>query len=192
MGGDSWSWCDAVQAVMAIVTPVLGLGVVKHWLEKKLLNRINQEENANMSREDESNVQGTDGIRDFWKMAQENIPALKDRSIPTRRFWSIPYKSGIRLVYVVLEKEARVELYIDNGDDEWNLRTYNSWLDRKDLIEKRLGVFSRQVVWFSRPNSRAKGIGLRYDASGLGDRNGWKAIVDFYKMTAPSLMEAIS
>ena len=192
MSGSSWSWCDAVQAVMSIVTPVLGLGVVKHWIEKKLLDRINQEENVNMSREDDSNVHGKDVTHDFWKLVQSSIPALEGRSIPTRRFWSIPYKSGIRLVYVVLEKEARVELYIDNGDDEWNLRTYNSWLDRKDLVEKRLGELSGRFVWFSRPNSRAKGIGLRYDASGLNDRNGWSAIVDYYKTTAPSLLEAIS
>ena len=192
MYGSDWNWCDAVQAIGTALTPILGLGVVNRWIGKRLSEKIDREEVLNMDCVGESNSAAENSVHDFWQSVQSNVAMLKGRSIPTRRFWSVPHKSGIRLVYVVLETAARVELYIDNGDDEWNLRTFNGWWERKEEIEKQLRGSSGRVVWFARPNSRAKGIGLQYDASGLSDRNGWASIIDFYKTSAPLLMEAIS
>lgn len=187
-----WNWCDAVQAIGAVLTPILGLTVVNRWIGKRLSEKIDHEEMFNMDCVGESNVTKGNSAHDFWQFVQNEIPMLRGRSIPTRRFWSVPYKSGIRLVYVVLETTARVELYIDNGDDEWNLRTFNNWWERKNEIEKRLTGLSEQVVWFLRPNSRAKGIGLQYSLSGLNEPSGWKGIVDFYKKAAPLLENAVS
>lgn len=192
MYGSDWNWCDAVQAIGTFLTPILGLGAVKHWVGKKLSEKIDREEKVNMGDGGESNEAAENLVHDFWQLVQRNVTMLKGRSIPTRRFWSVPHKSGIRLVYVVLESAARVELYIDNGDEEWNLRTYNGLLERKEEIEKQLKKSSGKVVWFARPNSRAKGIGLEYDDFGLSDKDGWVSIIDFYKTAAPLLIEVIS
>ena len=194
MCGNEWNWCDAVQAIGSILTPLLGLGIVNHWFERKLSEKIDREENMVLNKE--TNATGEDALNDFWRLVQKNIPRLEGKSIPTRRYWSVPYEKGIRLAYVVLEAKARVELYIDNGDEEWNLRLYGDLRNRKAAIEKSLSAILSservQTKWFPRPDSRAKGLGLEYSASGLNDPRHWDAIIEFYKKAAPALTKAVA
>ena len=196
MCGSEWNWCDAVQAIGSILTPILGLGIVNHWFERRLFEKIAREEAVNMNLDEEPNATRVDAVNDFWRLVQKNIPRLEGKSIPTRRFWSLPQGKGMRLVYVVLETKARVELYIDNGDDEWNLRIYGDLKNRQVAIEKSLSAILSseqvQMKWFPRPDSRAKGVGLEYSVSGLSDRSRWDAVIEFYKRAAPALTKAVA
>lgn len=196
MCGNEWNWCDAIQAVGSILTPILGLGIVNHWFEKRLSEKIEREEVANMGRDEETNATGEDALNEFWRSVQKDIPRLEGKSIPTRRYWSVPCERGIRLAYVVLESKARVELYIDNGDEEWNLRTYGDLKNRQKAIKENLSAMLTsgqvQIKWFPRPGSRAKGLGLEYNASGLNDKKRWNAIIEFYKKAAPALTKVVA
>jgi len=188
MYGSDWNWCDAVEAIAAIITPILGSGLVIQWFQNKRVEAIRSEESRNMQSDAGSNVDVDDPIHEFWALIQRNVPGLAEKSIPTRRFWSLPFKKGIRLVYVVSTSSARVELYIDNGDRDWNLRVYDQLKRRKSEIER---IISRQtsegVIWFDRLDSRAKGIGIGYEESGLKDQDRWGAVAEFYKRATSAL-----
>lgn len=185
MNGSGWNWCDALSAIGSILMPIVTVMLANGWFKKKREEAFETEQSVNMNRDDQESSDGADVLREFWCEVRNGIAGLRNKSLPTRRFWSLPFRSGVRLVYVISDAYARVELYIDNGDGEWNLNRYEEWKSRRNEIECELGKkLPGRVIWYDRPQSRAKGIGVEWDQVGLGKKNTWNETVAFYNSSA--------
>lgn len=181
MNGSGWNWCDALSAIGSILMPIVTVMLANGWFKKKREEAFEAEQSANMNQDDQEHSDGADVLREFWGAVRNGIAGLGNKSLPTRRFWSLPFKKGVRLVFVISDAYARVELYIDNGDAEWNLNLYEQWKTRRKEIDSELGQLrSGRVIWYDRPQSRAKGIGVQWDKGGLKEKSKWMDIIDFY------------
>lgn len=79
-------------------------------------------------------------------------------------------KSGLGLNYVVRMDDAQVELYIDNGEAEWNKKVFNTFLQHKTEIEQ---IFGEPLDWQLLPDKRASRIRYLISGYSLKDEDQW-------------------
>ncbi len=79
-------------------------------------------------------------------------------------------KSGLEFNYVVLMDDARVELYIDRRDAQWNKMVFNTFLQHKVEIEE---LFGHPLDWQLLPEKRASRICFVIARYGLKDQEHW-------------------
>ena len=84
-------------------------------------------------------------------------------------------KAGIHYHYIISEQGARVQLYIDRGDSDWNKRVYDALLKDKPLIEK---VFGDSLIWERLEDKRASIIRFPVSQLGLKDKSNWHELHD--------------
>ena len=72
-------------------------------------------------------------------------------------------------------KGARVELYIDNGNGDWNKSTFDKLFENKQKIED---VFEHTLVWDRLDDNRASLIRFPIDQFGLQDKENWPELQD--------------
>ena len=186
-----WTWCDAVEAIAAFITPFFGLAIVQNWFNFKREVNVDEEQRRVFA-DEEIHPQEYDTLEEFWKLIKDNVTILAKRKIPVRRFWNVPLKKGIRLVFVVKEGCAQAELYIDNGNAEWNREVYDKLKARKDQIEQYVSRMAiGKLIWFDRTSARAKGIGILYEKSGLRDGTKWLNIAKFFNSATPALKNIV-
>jgi len=84
-------------------------------------------------------------------------------------------KSGLGFNYVVRMDDAQVELYIDNGEAEWNKMVFNTFLQHKTEIEQ---IFGEPLDWQLLPDKRASRIRYLISGYGLKDQEHWEKLQD--------------
>jgi len=84
-------------------------------------------------------------------------------------------KKGIYYSYNITYKGARVELYIDNGDGNWNKNVFDSLVKSKQKIEE---AFGNPFVWERLDDKRASVIRFSLDQYGLRDKDKWPELQD--------------
>lgn len=67
-------------------------------------------------------------------------------------------------------ENARVEIYIDNGDFEWNKKTFEYFYQYKEEIENKFG---NQLIWERLDKKRASVIRYNISEKGLQDKEAW-------------------
>jgi len=70
---------------------------------------------------------------------------------------------------------TRVELYIDNGDGNWNKSAFDSLLKNKPKIEE---AFGDSFVWERLDDKRASVIRFSMDQYGIQDKEKWPELQD--------------
>ena len=91
---------------------------------------------------------------------------------------------------------ARVELYIDSGEQERNKRTFDRFEEQKELFESKLG---EPLVWERLENRRASRVSIRREGSidddpdTLDGLQGWmvEKLLDFKRVFGPKLTELV-
>lgn len=99
---------------------------------------------------------------------------------------------GIFYTYIITKDNARVELYIDNANKEWNKNAFDKLFENKDDIEK---VFGDALQWDRLEEKRASLIRYTIDGIGLFDQNHWaelheimiKTMINFEKSLSPHI-----
>jgi hypothetical protein len=81
--------------------------------------------------------------------------------------------SGLGFNYVTTQHSARVELYIDRGDEEENARVFQHFLDRREQIEAEFGA---PLDWQPLPGRRACRINCEAAQQGYRDEDAWDAV----------------
>lgn len=133
----------------------------------------------------------------FWT---ELLDRAKDRTrlhsgvSPTTSNWlgTGAGVSGLAFNYVVTQHSARVELYIDRGDEELNDTTFEHFRSQQDEIERRFG---EPLDWQPLPGRR--GCRINYDVfdKGYRDEEAWpelhEAMATEMKRLADALRPAI-
>ena len=76
---------------------------------------------------------------------------------------------------MVLQRDARVELYIDTGDGDENQRMFGTLADRKDGIES---TFGGALEWDPLEGRRACRISKAYESGGYRDEDKWEVVFD--------------
>ena len=84
-------------------------------------------------------------------------------------------KSGISYLYTISNESARIELYIDKGNKDWNKRAFDSLVIHKQEIEN---IFGSPLAWERLDNNKASIIRHSLTQSGLQDRDKWLEIQD--------------
>jgi len=84
-------------------------------------------------------------------------------------------KTGIYYSYNVTYEGARVELYIDNGDGNWNKAVFDTLLRNKTKIEESFGDV---LLWERLEDNRASVIRFRLSNVGLLDKDKWPELQD--------------
>ena len=79
--------------------------------------------------------------------------------------------AGFTFNYVVRQRDARVELYIDTPDSDENRRVFNALLGTREEIERRFGD---SLDWDSKEERRACRLQKTYDIGGWRDEDDWK------------------
>lgn len=79
-------------------------------------------------------------------------------------------KTGIGYTYIITSNEARVELYIDKGNGDWNKQVFDQLFADREQIEKD---FQSPLVWDRLNDKRASVIRYQIEQSGIEDREGW-------------------
>ena len=85
-------------------------------------------------------------------------------------------KRGISYNYIITTTNARVELYIDNGDGNWNKSAFDTLGANKSKIE---AVFGHSPVWERLDDKRASAIRFSIDQAGLRDKDNWPELQDY-------------
>ena len=83
--------------------------------------------------------------------------------------------SGVAFNYVVLQRDARVELYIDTRDGDENRRVFGTLADKKDGIES---TFGGALKWDPLEGRRACRISKAYESGGYRDEDKWEAVYE--------------
>lgn len=84
-------------------------------------------------------------------------------------------KTGLSFAYVVRKTDAQVELYIDNGNQTWNKKTFRYFLEQKVDIERNFGD---SLDWQLLEDKRASRIRFLIYDYGLADQIYWSKLQD--------------
>ena len=82
---------------------------------------------------------------------------------------------GLAFTYVVRQRDARVELYIDTPDGDRNQRIFNALSLKKEAIEE---VFGFPLVWDTKEGRRACRIQKTFATGGYRDEEAWEAVYE--------------
>ena len=96
--------------------------------------------------------------------------------------------SGVAFTYVVRQRDARVELYIDTPDGDRNQRIFEALSLKKERIEE---VFGHTLVWDTKEGRRACRIQKTFDTGGYRDEDVWEAVYDKLAQAMAKLEEAM-
>ena len=83
--------------------------------------------------------------------------------------------AGLAFNYVVLQRDARVELYIDTGDGDKNQSIFQSLQLKKERIEAAFGL---PLEWDTKEGRRGCRIQKTYASGGYRDEDAWEAVYD--------------
>ncbi|MDE2928243.1 MAG: DUF4268 domain-containing protein [Acidobacteriota bacterium] len=83
--------------------------------------------------------------------------------------------AGVGFNYVVRQRDARVELYIDTGDGGENQRIFEALDLKREEIE---GVFGLPLDWDTKEGRRACRIQRTYSTGGYRDEDVWEAVYE--------------
>ena len=83
--------------------------------------------------------------------------------------------TGLSFNYVVRQRDARVELYIDTQDGDENQRIFEALFDKREKIE---GIFGLPLEWDTKEGRRACRIQKSFDTGGYRDEDNWKAVYE--------------
>jgi hypothetical protein len=118
--------------------------------------------------------------KEFWIQLlsrAQNKSQLHAKKTPSNDHWlsAGAGKSGISYNYIILKDGARVELYIDNGNYDFNKNAFDSLIRNKSEIENGFGD---SLNWERLDDKRASLI--RYPLSGIGlqDEDRWPELQD--------------
>ncbi|MXY67969.1 MAG: DUF4268 domain-containing protein [Acidobacteriia bacterium] len=81
--------------------------------------------------------------------------------------------AGLTFNYVIREREARVELYIDTPDGEKNQSIFETFSAKKEQIEV---AFSGPLEWDTKEGRRACRIQKTFATGGYRDEDKWEAV----------------
>ncbi len=94
--------------------------------------------------------------------------------------------AGVHFNYVVLERDARVELYIDTGNGDKNQRVFDALSHQKERIEE---AFGQPLEWDTKEGRRACRIQKTYATGGYRDEDKWGVV---YKDLAEAMVKLAS
>ena len=83
--------------------------------------------------------------------------------------------AGVSFNYVVRQRDARVELYIDTLDSDENQRIFKALFLKKVTIE---GAFGLPLDWDTKEGRRACRIQKTYATGGYRDENDWEGVYE--------------
>jgi len=116
----------------------------------------------------------------FWKELLEksnaktelfsNVYPSKECSIRTGAG-----KSGLSYRYTILKNSARIELYIDTGDEDRNNQIFDQLYSKRQEIESDFGD---ELEWQRPDDRRACRIAKTVENKGLWDTDNWPIIQD--------------
>ncbi len=117
---------------------------------------------------------------EFWQQLLERTRGrspFHTRRKPTTDNWIAAGagKSGLSYKYVILKNGARVELYIDTGDEVKNKKIFDALYSRREAIE---ATFGEPLDWQRMEGRRASRIAYHLTGGGLVDRERWPEIQD--------------
>jgi hypothetical protein len=126
-------------------------------------------------KEDEQRAHASDVLRrEFWagllNLAREQGAPHGNRT-PTKSSW-IGGGSGAILNYAIRTKDAQVEIYIDRGNEEDNLRSFEYLEAHKDMLEEITG----HLAWDKLPERRACRISQALPGGWKSPKNEWPKI----------------
>ena len=142
--------------------------------------------------------------RDFFQTLidtlREEHSFTNARKGQPQSWYSFSAGYGQRVIYganFTGQKQARVEVYIDGGDSEWNLRLLGNLEERKHEIEAELG--DQLLDWQRLENRRACRIALDRtgsiddDVETLAEIRAWMVdnLLNFKRVFSPRLAELI-
>jgi len=112
---------------------------------------------------------------EFWGQLLERARKqtnLHARISPNKNSWvsAGAGKSGLAFNYIILRREARVELYIDRGEAEANKRIFDQLYAKREQIEKSFGG---PLTWQRLDGRRACRVCHVLPGAGLQDRDRW-------------------
>lgn len=97
--------------------------------------------------------------------------------------------SGIAYNFVITQKYARVELYIDKGDQYINEKIFKSLFDQKNIIEIEFGD---NLVWEELKDKRACRIKYEKIDCNVFDKNDWDEMINFMTKSMIKFEKALS
>lgn len=122
--------------------------------------------------------------KEFWgellQKSNKKIPLFNNIS-PAIYSWvgTGAGKAGINYQYVITNKYAGCELYLDKGKGyekpNINKNRFDKLYKRKRIIEKKFGG---KLSWERLDNARASRISIRFIGSGLYDKENWPKLQD--------------
>ena len=99
-----------------------------------------------------------------------NVSPSKEYSIRTGAG-----KSGLSYRYTILKNSARIELYIDTGDEDRNNQIFDQLYSKRQEIESDFGD---ELEWQRPDDRRACRIAKTVENKGLWDTDDWPIIQD--------------
>ena len=103
--------------------------------------------------------------------------ALHANISPSKQSWVAAGAGigGLTFVYVVRQRDARVELYIDTPDGDRNQRIFEALSLKKERIE---ADFESPLVWDTKEGRRACRIQKTFGTGGYRDEEAWEAVYE--------------
>jgi hypothetical protein len=106
-------------------------------------------------------------LKDLLEKANSKTPLHKNASLGIHNNFSINAgKKGLSYGYIVLLDHGIVNVYIDNGEKEWNKSEFTRLFEHKTEIEE---IFGESLEWHLLPEQKSSYI--RFTVSGYNLRN---------------------
>lgn len=86
-------------------------------------------------------------------------------------------RKGVSYSCNLTYENARVEIYIDNGNKEWNKKAFDYFNQNREQIEKEIG---NSLVWDRLEDNRASVIRFYISEKGLNNKEEWSEIQDAF------------
>ena len=113
----------------------------------------------------------------FWKRFRDACTPFAGEDVPFSHFWKVPSdKSGRWFAFVVtMNQGARLEFYIDSGEEDVNASEFNYLKANKAEIERVVGAALE--FYEESEGVKCRRIDLPIETPGVADDSEWNNVI---------------
>lgn len=133
----------------------------------------------------------------FWHLVksrlQDTLVWLRDKQCPrVDKYWYLKSHKGFLYSVTFARDEARIELYINTGTRDENVRRFESLLSRRSEIENELNCNGGLWRWEHLDGRKGTRIGIVRTDVLFADRGSWDQVADWFAQVLPQFINRMN
>ena len=127
----------------------------------------------------------------FWMKFRDAFTPFTGEDVPTGHFWKVTNgESGMWFAFVVtMNQGARLEFYVDSGDEDANATVFNLLRASRSEIERIVG--SSLEFHEESEGVKRRRVDLPVETSGIADDAEWNNVISQFCSKMPLFEKAV-